>query len=380
MRNTIIGLIVGAVLGVILGATVIAPRLDRDGAGVRNAEQAPPPTAAEMVKQMPRALVAQPDVSMRMASSFPLDTPIAGVLARRIDSRIWEMSHGKIEIRPYALAANGPATHFVKAVGSGAIDAAFTTPSVDSSEIPALQIFNGVPFGPSTEEFLAWLDLGGGRELLDQINHARNVHGVICGVLPAPAFGWFRRELQTPQDLKDLRMYVNGLPAKVLAQLGVIVIDLSPGDLMLALEQGAIDALSYGSPVIDQRMEFSTWLKNYYPEVWNRSTTPLELLINLKAWDALTASQKAQIETLCGDNVRYSLSEGEASQFQALKTLVGQGVRLQRLSPGLRDALERAWQQVLQQETSDDSEFGRVWQSLAGFRGEFEVWQELGRP
>ena len=134
MRNTIIGLIVGAVLGVILGATVIAPRLDRDGAGVRNAEQAPPPTAAEMVKQMPRALVAQPDVSMRMASSFPLDTPIAGALARRIDSRIWEMSHGKIEIRPYALAANGPATHFVKAVGSGAIDAAFTTPSVDSSK------------------------------------------------------------------------------------------------------------------------------------------------------------------------------------------------------------------------------------------------------
>ena len=70
MRNTVIGLIVGTVLGVVLGATVIAPRLERAGPGVRGSANAPAPTASEMVKQMPRALVAQPDVSLRMASSF----------------------------------------------------------------------------------------------------------------------------------------------------------------------------------------------------------------------------------------------------------------------------------------------------------------------
>jgi TRAP-type mannitol/chloroaromatic compound transport system substrate-binding protein len=380
MRNTVIGLIVGTVLGVVLGATVIAPRLERAGPGVRGSGNAPAPTASEMVKQMPRALVAQPDVSLRMASSFPLDTPIAGSLARRIDSRIWELSHGKFEIRSYAPRAEAPATDFFDAVGSGAIDAALAAPSMGASESPALQIFSGVPFGPSDTEFLAWLDFGGGRELLDEINHARNVHGLICGLLPPSAFGWFRQELRAPSDLEGLRMNIEGLGAKVLAQLGVEVVDLSPGDLILALEHGTVDAVSYGSPIIDQQMELGTWLKNYYPEGWSNSLMPLELMINLRSWNELTAPQKAQIETICGDNIRYSLSEGEATQFQALKNLVERGVRLQRPPPGVRNVLEQSWQKVLQQELGADQEFRRVWQSLAAFRGDFAIWRELSRP
>jgi TRAP-type mannitol/chloroaromatic compound transport system substrate-binding protein len=380
MRNSIIGLIVGAVLGIVIGATVIAPRLERAEPGLAGKAQTPAPTAAEIAKQLPRALVAQPAVSLRMASSFSLETPIAGAVARRIDSRIWEVSHGQMEIRSYSPGAAAPATDLFEAVGSGAIDAALAAPASGGSDVPALQIFSGIPFGPSGDEFLAWLEFGGGRELLDEINHAHNVHGVICGLLPPSAFGWFRRELQAPADLKGLRMDVEGLGAKVLAQLGVEVVDLSPGDLMLALEQGAVDAVSHGPPVIDQRLEFATWLKNYYPEGWNRSLTPLQLMINLKAWNSLSAAQKAQVETMCGDNVRYSLAEGDATQVEALKALVAQGVRLQRVPPGVRDALERSWQQVLQQESSGDPEFRRVWQSLAAFRSEFAIWRELSRP
>jgi TRAP-type mannitol/chloroaromatic compound transport system substrate-binding protein len=380
MRSSIIGLVVGAVLGVVLGVTVIAPRLQRPNAGMVTTTQPPPPTPTEMARQLPRALVPKPAVSLRMTSSFPLETPIAGALARRIDSRIWEVSHGQIEIRPHAPAAAIFAADLSQAVASGAIDAALTAPAAGDAKVPALQIFTGVPFGPNADEFLAWLEFGGGRQLLDEINHARDVHGIVCGLLPPSAFGWFRRELQAPQDLKGLRMDISGLGAKVLTRLGVEVVSLSPGDLMLAVEQGAIDAVSYASPVIDQRMEFSTWLKNYYPQGWNQSLTALELMINLKQWEQFNATQRAQIETMCGDNVRYSLSEGDAKQFQALKDLVAQGVRLQRLSPGIREALEQAWQQVVQQESGNDPEFRRVWQSLTDFRRDFSVWRELSGP
>ncbi len=267
----------------------------------------------------------------------------------------------------------------LEAVGSGALDAALTIPGTGDAKVLALQIFTGVPFGPDGDEFLAWLEFGGGRELLDDINHARGVHGIVCGFLPPPSFGWFRRELQAPQDLKGLRMNTEGLGAKVLARLGVEVVDLSPGDLMLALEQGAIDAVSYASPVIDQRMEFGTWLKNYYPQGWQSPTT-LELIINLDRWEQLNASQRAQIDTMCGDNIRYSMAAGDAGQFQALKDMVARGVSLQRLSPAMREALERAWQQVVRQENGNDFEFRRVWRSLTDFRNDFTVWRELSRP
>ena len=194
---------------------------------------------------------------------------------------------------------------------------------------------------PSSDEFLAWLHSGGGRELLDEINRAHDVHGVVLRPSPPSALGWFRRELQSPEDLSGLRMDIEGLGAKVLANLGVEVVDLSTGELMLELEQGTLDAVSYGPPIIDQRMQFGAWLKHYYPEGWNRSLTPLELMINKKAWNALTASHKAQIEAMCGENIWYSLAEGEATQFQALKAMVEDGVQLHRLPPGVRATRSR---------------------------------------
>ena len=379
MRNIVIGLVIGAVLGIVLGVTVIASRLQRPAPGSGATVQAPVQTPAELAKQLPRAFAPRPDVALKMASAFALETPIAGRLATRLDDRIWDVSRGQIEIQVYPPNALAPAGGLYAAVGAGAIDAAFASPAVAADTIPALQLFAGFPFGPPAGEFLAWLDNGGLR-LLETINAEHGVRGIPCGLMPASAFGWFRYELQSPQDLKGLRMQADGLRGLVLAQLGAEVVDLPPGELMLALEQGTVNAVTYASPAVDRQVPFRTWLKNYYPEGWHQSPSMLELMINLKTWETLTAAQRVQIETVCGDNVRHSLAEGEAIQFRAVKDLFAEGVRLAPLPPSIRAALERAWQQLVQQRAVDDPEFRTVWQSLSQFRGDFAIWQDLSSP
>ena len=378
MRNSIIGLIIGVVLGVVLGATVIAPRLQRTPPAGESAA-VPAPTATDIAKQLPRALVPRPAVSLKMASAFPAEFPIAGELVSRIDSRIWEISHGRVEIRAYQPGELAMVNSLFQAVGAGSVDAAFASPGSAADEIPALWLFTGFPFGPPADEFLAWMQTGGGTALLDEINAAHQVHGIPCGLLPATAFGWFRQELQAPQDLKGLHMQVDGLAALVLSRLGVNVVDLPMGELMLALEQGSIDAIAYGAPAVDQRMQFGTWLRYYYPQGWSQSLTMLELMINLKQWTQLTSEQQSQIETMCGDNIQFSLAKGEATQFKALQDIQAAGVQMSRLPPSIRDALERSWQQVIQHEISEDAEFRRVWQSLTAFRADFAVWRDLSQ-
>lgn len=378
MRNSIIGLIVGVVLGIVLGATVIAPRLQRTPPAADGA-QAPPPAAADIAKQLPRALVARPAVSLNMASAFAPEVPVAGDVVTRIDNRIWEISRGQIEIRAHRPGELAPVASLFEAVGSGAVDAAFASPGIAGESVPALYLFAGMPFGPSADEFLAWMQTGGGQALLNEINAARQVHGIPCGLLPATAFGWFRRELLAPQDLKELRMQVTGLGALTLARLGVDALDLPMGNLMLGLEQGEVDAISHGAPAIDLPMEFGTWLKVYYPQGWTQSLTMLELMINLKKWAQLNAAQQSQIETLCGDNIRFSLAAGEAAQYRALQEIAASGVQMYRLPPAIRDALERGWQQVVQQMINEDAEFRRVWQSLTAFRADFAIWRDLSR-
>lgn len=380
MRNIVIGLIIGTVVGIVIGATVIAPRLQRTAPGTAATIPASPPAPAELAKQLPRVLVPRPDVSMKMASAFPPDTPVAGDLARRIDARIWEISHGQFEIRSFPPGALVPPADIYDAVAVGSIDAAFAPALAGAGKAPALALFGGAPFGPDADEFLAWLEFGGGGALFAEINQQHGVHALVCGLLPPSAFGWFRRELQSPQDLRDLRVNAMGVPALVLARLGAQVTDLPVGELMLAIEQGAVDGVVWSSPLLDEPMGFGAWLKNYYPQGWSQSLTLLSLMINQKKWQSLSVMQRTQVETLCGDNVRQSIAAGEAGQFRALQNIYAAGVRLQRLPPAIRDALERAWQQVAQQMSSDDAQFRQVWQSLGAFRGEFAVWRELSRP
>jgi len=376
MRNGVIGLIIGVVLGIVLGATIIAPRLQRTAASTG----APPsPAAADLAKQLPRALVARPAVSLKLATAYPLEMPIAGALARRIDTRIWDVSRGQIEIRPYPPGALAPAEALFEALGSGAIDAALFSPQSAGDLVPALRIFAGLPFGPSTDEFLAWMQFGTGDQLLEEVAGSRGVHALICGVLPPASFGWFRRDVVGLQDLRGLQMNATGLSARVLARIGASVVDLPPGALMLGLEQGSVDAVSWSSPAIDRHMGFATWLKFYYPQGWGKSPTVLYLMLGRKTWEGLNASQQAQIETVCGDNVRYSSAEGEATQFAALKAIYGEGVHVQRLSPSIEDALKQAWQPVLQDAIDSDPDFQRVWQSLSAFRADWSVWRELSR-
>lgn len=380
MRNSVIGLIIGSVLGIVIGATVIAPRLQRAEPGTAATAPVPAPAPADIAKQLPRALVPRPDVSIKMANAFPLDTPVAGELARRIDARIWDVSRGQFEIRSYPPGALAPVSDLFESVGSGAIDAALAPAQPAAGKVPALALFGSVPFGPQVEEFLSWMEFGGGRALLDEINQQHGVHGLVCGLLPPAAFGWFRTPIESPQTLRGLRINASGLAGRVLARLGAEVVDLPPGELIVEIENGLVNAVTWSSPLIDRHMAFGTWLKNYYPQGWNHSPMLLELMINQKKWQTLNAMQRSQIETVCGDNVRHSIAEGEAGQFKALQDIYAAGVQLHRLPPSVRDALDRAWQQVVQEESSADPGFRQVWQSLSAFRSNFAVWHELSRP
>jgi len=382
MRNAIIGIIIGAVVGIVLGVTVVAPRLKHDapatsGDDAQPAESDRPP---DVTMQVPRRLFAEPLVRFKMASAFTSTTPLLGTLAKRIDSEIWKISDGKIEVRFHEPNTLVPVADMLDAVASSTIDAAFSSPGLWGDRIPALWLYSAVPFGPAAAEYLAWMYFGGGLQLFEETYHERGVHSIICGVVAAEASGWFRDEIKSLSDLEGLRMRIDGLGAKVMAKLGVEPRSLTRGSIFTALEAGEIDAVAYSMPAVDLQLGFQEYLKHYYLPGWHHPSTLLELMINRDKWEDLNSTQKAQIEAACGDNIRYGLAEGEAAQFAALKELYGSGVELHRWPTEIQDALERAWQDVVNEEAGADPQFRRVWRSLKSFRSEYAIWSELSQP
>ena len=103
-------------------------------------------------------------------------------------------------------------------------------------------------------------------------------------------------------------------------------------------------------------------------------------MINLDAWESLDLAHQSQITALCGENVRYSIAQSEAAQFQALKELVKQDVSIQTWPIDVLDQLRNAWAEVVSEEAKKNIDFKRVWNSLNQFRDEYAIWRELSRP
>lgn len=386
MRNTVIGIVVGVIVGVVIGATVIAPSLAPAFRDAATRQARPPPGAAPGSEAEPSVTVdlapappAASEVRWKMASAYSGSLPQLGGLAKRLEKEIWRVSGGAIEIGFHEPGALVPPLEMFEAVGSGAIDASFSSPRFQAGRIPALELFSAVPFGPSAGEYLAWIYFGGGRQLFEEITRRNNIHGVFCGLIASEASGWFRKEIRVLEDLEGLRMRITGLGAKVMEKLGVEIRTLEEGSIFVALENGAIDAVEFSMPAIDLKLGFHRMARHYYFPGWHQPSTLFALMINLDKWRALPPTGRAQIEAVCGDNVRHGLAEGEALQFAALKEFLARGVEIHRWPKVILEAMEAAWRQVVAEEAAADEDFQRVWQSLSAFREDYSIWKELGR-
>ena len=327
---------------------------------------------------VPHDAAAQDRVRWKMASTFPSSLPQLGTLGKRIETQLDAVSDGAIQVRFYEPGALVPALEIFDAVSEGSIEAGWSTPGYWVGKIPASPLFSAVPFGPAAGEYLAWMYFGGGEELYREIFGAFNIHPIVCGVIAPEASGWFREEITSIEDLSGLKMRFFGLGAKVMEKVGVSTQLLAGGDIYPALELGSIDATEFSMPALDYNLGFHQVAKHYYFPGWHQQSTIFELLINGDEWNELDEQTQAMINSVCGDNVRYGLAEGEAIQIEALQNIEAEGVTIHRWPDEILDRLEMAWLEVVDEETARNEDFARVWSSLSSFRENYAQWRELG--
>ncbi|MDP7554314.1 MAG: TRAP transporter substrate-binding protein, partial [Candidatus Thioglobus sp.] len=206
----------------------------------------------------------------------------------------------------------------LESVSNGSVNAGWGTPGYNTGLLGKKAIiFSAVPFGPEAPEFMAWVYYGGGRELWQKLydDAGYNVHAIPCSIIAPETSGWFTKEINSVADLDGLRMRFFGLGANVMEKLGVTTSLLAAGDIMPALEKGAIDATEFSMPAIDKLLGFPKLLKhNYYPG-WHQPSTMFDLIINGDTWASMSASQQSDIETACKATMLDSYAQGEAIQF-----------------------------------------------------------------
>lgn len=336
-------------------------------------------SACEKAPETDASTSAAPEtINWRMTSTYPSTLLQIGTLGKRISTELAKTSDGRINFKFFEPGILAPPFETFDAISYGAVEAGWSTPGYWAGKEPALQLFASVPFGPSAPEYLAWFDFGGGRAMFEEIYHRHNIHGIICGLSPPEASGWFKREIKSLDDFKGLKIRFFGLGGKVLEEIGAAPQLIAGGEIYQALELGTIDASEYAMPAVDERMGFYEVAKHYYLPGWHQQSTFYELIINLDAWNSLTENQQHLIETTCSANVRYGISEGEALQADAMMRLEEKGVHIHTWSPEILAGLKTAWDKVADDLQQQDPTFAKVWQSLQAFRKKYKGWADRG--
>ncbi len=317
-------------------------------------------------------------VRWNMASAYGSKLTQLGTLGLRLSDELEAVSGGTLRFKFFEPGALVPALEMFDAVSAGSIDAGWSTPGYWTGKNEAFALFAAVPFGPRAGEYLGWYYHGGGKELFDELYAEYGIKSVMCGVIAPEASGWFRKEIKSVDDLKGLKMRFFGLGAKVMEKMGVSTQLLAGGDIFPALERGSIDATEFSMPAIDLNLGFYQVAKHYYFPGWHQQSTLFDLMMNKEKYDALSDTQKAQINAVCGDNITAGLAEGEAIQGAALKELQEKGVTIHRWPPEVLDDLRAAWNEVAAELAESNPTFKKVWESLSAYREQYKVWGDLG--
>ena len=316
-------------------------------------------------------------VLLKVPLAFPSALPAVKSSILWVADQAQVISNGSLKVKTYEPGKLVAPFEILDSVSTGKVNAGFAISGYWAGKIPAANIFSSVPFGPESGEFMAWIYYGNGLKLYQQMydQAGYSVKVIPCAILAPESGGWFKRQINKPEDIKGLNMRFYGLGGKVFSKLGASVSLIPGAEVFPALERGAIDATEFSQPAIDQMLGFHKVAKyNYFPG-WHQQASVIELLINKKSWQGMHVSQQATIEALCKAAMTNTLAQGEAIQYQAMqKNEKERGVTNLYWNSEMLTLFEDAWQQVVNEELKDPF-FKKVWDDLSSFRANYVIWQ-----
>ncbi|MFQ5828117.1 MAG: TRAP transporter substrate-binding protein [Candidatus Methylomirabilia bacterium] len=323
---------------------------------------------------------AQKTVRWKMQSTFGSTLPHIGTSGVRFTKNVEIASGGTLKIKFFEPGALIPPLECFDAVSKGSIESCWTTPGYHTGKYPALAFFTAVPFGPGFGEFLAWLWFGGGNELKDEIYAKHNLIAFDDFAIGPESSGWFRKPITSPDQLKGLKMRFFGLGAQVMQKMGVSTQLLAAADIYPALERGVIDATEFSMPTIDIRLGFYQIAKNNYFPGWHQQTSVSEFLINRNKWNALSEQHKMIIKLALGESIVHTYAESEAKNPAAmLEMKTKYGVTNHRWPDSTLRLLEKAWLELVEEQSAKDPLFKKVAESYFSFRKKYKLWGDAQR-
>lgn len=314
-------------------------------------------------------IITEKKYQWRMAMTWPKVLPGLGTGAVRLAERITNLTGGRLEVKPYGAGELVPAMGVFDAVSDGSVECAHGSAYYWLSKNRSFAFFAAVPGGLMSAEQNAWIYFDDGLRLWHELSAP-------FGIIPFPAGntgmqmgGWFKKPINSIEDLKGLKMRIPGLGGEVFAKLGGNPQNIPGGELFTSLQSGVIDGLEWVGPWNDMALGFHRIADYYYGPAFQEGGPMLEMITNKAAYEALPKDLQLIVKGACATENMLMHAEYERNNAKALQEL--KAIERLNILPYPDDVL-KAFFEVSNQTLADTANLGdinrRIYESFDTFR------------
>jgi len=309
------------------------------------------------------------------------------VSANTFAEKVNTMSGGRLKIEVSAAGAIVPAFEVLDAVHKGILDAGHGWPGYWFGKQPACTLFSSVaggPFGMDNMDFMAWMYLGDGLKMYNELLQNDLKMNVV--VFPASGEtaepqGWFKKPIADIKTFKGLKFRAAGAASEVFKNLGMSVVILPGGEIVPALQRGVIDAGEFSDPSADMKMGFQDVAKYYYNPGVHQPTGFMEVLVNKAKWEALPADLKAIVENAAMATPGFSDCLLLPQNRPHMQTLITKhNVKIMETPREILMEVLKTWDKVAEKYVKENPTFAKIYASQKAWAERVVPYRRIAHP
>lgn len=311
----------------------------------------------------------------RMATSWPGGFPIFEHGALRFAENVNTMSGGRMRIEVDSANKHKAPFGVFDMVHGGQYEMGHSCSYYWKGRDPALTTLATIPFGMTAQEQNAWFWYQDGVELMNKAYGRHGMYSFNAGNTGVQMGGWFRKEINSLEDLKGLKIRIPGLAGEVLARVGAQPVVIPVGELYTSLEKNVIDALEWVGPYQDLKMGFQQ-IAEYYYTGWHEPGTELQYLVNRQAFDALPADLQAIMKVAMKESSFDMLCESVYRNTMTWKELAAEypNVKVRRFPPDVIAELQKQTRLILDEMLGESPLMKEILESQRSFLAKSRKW------
>ena len=320
-----------------------------------------------------------PEIEWEMATSWPAALVTLFGSAQSFASNVSRLTGGRFKINPRPAGEIVGGLEVLPTVRDLGVQSGHTASYYYVGLSPVQQFGTAVPFGLTQRQQNAWLYKGGGLDMLHEF-YAEE-HGIIAfpaGGTGCQMGGWFTKELNSVADLQGLKMRIPGLAGRVLQNLGGEQVTLAGGEILPAIQQGAIDGAEFVGPTDDLILgldQFDGDLYYYHPGWWEPGTA-VEVQFPLSLWNDLPAEYQAAIEIAAASTNIETIADYDVRN-QADLQRVKEFASIREFPADMMAAFKEETENVLDSVAAEDARFAAILGPWRQFRDGIAEWHGL---